>query len=109
MNDPVLEALWKNVLDRWDDDRAHGAFLDHCQQADQLVEAAVRYRGMTGDRQRGSSAQKRLSAVGLLAVAKLEGTRTTEREARSHAGSLVLVVFFLAATLGLVAYLYLVP
>ena len=109
MADPVLEALWKKVLDHWDDDRAHGEFLDHCQQADQLVEAAVRYRGMTGDRERGPTAQKRLAAVGLLAVAKLEATRTTQRRAKSQAGNLLLIVFFVASSIGLLAYVYFVP
>ena len=71
MSDAALEALWKNVVDRWDDEHTHGAFLEHCQNTDQLVEAAVRYRGMAGDRERGDAAQKRLQGVAILAMAKL--------------------------------------
>lgn len=106
MSDAALEALWKSVLDHWEDDRAHGAFLEHCQRAGMLVEAAVRYRGMAGDRERGPSAQKRLNSVALLAMAELEQHRTSEGQARRNATSLVLVIFFLAATIVLALYLY---
>jgi hypothetical protein len=104
--DPTLEALWKNVVDRWDDDMAHGAFLDHCQATDQLVEAAVRYRGMAGDRERSDSAKKRLEGVAILAMAKLEQARTPAgRERRSRFGSLLVIAFFIAATIILLRYL----
>ena len=105
ISDPALEALWKNVLDRWDDEKAHAAFLDHCQNADQLVEAAVRYRGMAGDRERGEAAEKRLQGVAVLAMAKLESTRTTEPRGRSRVGSLLLIALFLAATILVLLYL----
>ena len=104
--DPALEALWKNVLDRWDDDKAHGAFLDHCQATDQLVEAAVRYRGMAGDRDRSERAKKRLQGVAILAMARLEQSRTSAgRSRRSRLGSLLAIAFFIAATIVLLAYL----
>jgi hypothetical protein len=109
MSDTALEALWKNVLNHWEDEKAHGAFLEQCQRAGMLVEAAVRYRGMAGDRKRGPSAQKRLNSVALLAMAELEQHRTTEHQARSRAGSLVLIIFFVAATIGLGFYLYVTP
>lgn len=107
MTDPVLDALWKNVVDRWDDDDAHRAFIDHCQQSDQLVEAAVRYRGMSGDRERGEQAQKRLSAIAVLALARLETLRTREQRQPSRAGAYLLIVVFVAASIGLLAYLQL--
>lgn len=105
MTDPVLEALWKNVTDRWDDDRAHQAFVEHCQGTDQLVEAAVRYRGMKGDRERGPAADRRLQGVALVAMAKLEAAHTAARPRPRRTASLVLIVFFLAATIGLSLYL----
>ena len=52
MAEPAFEALWKSVLDHWDEDRTHRAFLDYCGATDQLAEAAARYRGMKGDRDR---------------------------------------------------------
>ena len=105
MTDQVLEALWKNVLDRWDDDAPHGAFIDHCQQSDQLVEAAVRYRGMAGDRERGEQAQKRLKAIAVLALARLESLRTREKREPSRIGAYLLIAVFVAASIGLLAYL----
>ena len=105
MSDPALEALWKNVLDHWDEDKAHGAFLEHCQNADQLVEAAVRYRGMSGDHERGETAKKRLQGVAILAMAKLESERTSRPRARRNLGSWLLVAFFVTATVLLLVYL----
>jgi hypothetical protein len=76
MADPTLEALWKNVLDNWENDKAHGEFLRHCQSTEQLAEAAMRYAGMRGDRDRGDDAKKRLEAVTLLATTSLLSTRS---------------------------------
>jgi len=105
VTDPVLDALWKNVLDRWQDEKAHSAFIDHCQQSDQLVEAAVRYRGMAADRERGEHAQKRLNGIAALALARLESLRTREKREPSRAAAYVLIALFVAASLGLLAYL----
>jgi hypothetical protein len=105
--DPVLDALWKNVIDNWENDAAHHAFLDHCQRAERLDEAAVRYRGMKGDHERGTRAEKRLAAVLLLAMSKLEVTRA-EPKAASGAltfKSLLLMLFFLVGSLVVLAYL----
>jgi len=103
--DPVLEALWKKVLDHWDDDAAHRAFIDYCQVQDRLVEAAVRYRGMKGDRERGPSADKRLAAITVLAMAKLETLRSPDRRTRNQRASYILIAVFIVATIGLLAYL----
>jgi hypothetical protein len=76
MPDPTFEALWKNVVDNWDNDKAHGQFLQHCESTEQLAEAAARYTGMSGDRARGEAAKKRLEAVTLLATSSLIATRS---------------------------------
>jgi hypothetical protein len=75
MKDETLEILWKNVLDRWDDDETHRAFLQHCQMTEQLGEAAVRYAGMKRDGARGPSARERLETVAVLAAASLQASR----------------------------------
>jgi hypothetical protein len=107
MLDAALEALWKHVVDNWDDDKPHGAFLEHCRQTNQLAEAAARYRGMTGDRVRGAAAQKRLEGVAVLAMTALESTRSASVTQRGSGSSLVVLVLLAALTLGLVGYLYL--
>ncbi len=98
--DAALEALWKNVVQRWDDDAAHGAFLEHCRASGRLDEAAVRYRGMAGDRERAAGAEKRLKAVALLALAQLETSRTPPRAAAGRTiAMLVLLAILVAATI----------
>jgi hypothetical protein len=103
--DPALEALWKNALDNWDKDAAHHAFLDFCQRHEALDEAAVRYRGMKGDRDRGAGAEKRLAAVLMLAMSKLEVTRSEPKAASSALIKLVLIAFFLVGSCVVLAYL----
>jgi hypothetical protein len=102
----ALETLWKHVLDRWEEDAAHRAFLEHCQRNDLLVEAAVRYRGMQGDHARGPLAEQKLTAIRALALARLAASRTPERR-RSGGRTLsyLLIAFFVIGTVGLLAYL----
>ena len=107
MGDAAFEALWKRVLDHWDEDRAHGAFLEHCQLSDQLAEAAARYRGMKGDRDRSAVAEKRLAGIAIVALAKLETTRSPPRVSTRGTGSLILAASFGLAAAALLAYLLL--
>ena len=101
MTDPVLEALWKKALDHFDDESAHAAFIDHCQATRQLLEAAVRYRGMAGDHARGKIAERRLAAISALALADLETARTPERRGVALVVRLVLIVLFLGGSVAL--------
>jgi hypothetical protein len=102
----ALETLWKHVLDHWDDDAAHRAFLEHCHQDNRLVEAAVRYRGMKGDHARGAVAEQKLTAIRALALSRLAAARTPER--RRSGGRMMaylLIALFIIGTVGLLAYL----
>jgi hypothetical protein len=103
--DPTLDALWKNVLDHWDKDAAHHAFLDYCQSHEALDEAAVRYGGMKGDRDRGPGAEKRLTAVLMLAMSKLEVSRSEPKAASRSWSLLLLILVFLAGSLVVLTYL----
>jgi hypothetical protein len=105
MVDAAFEALWKSVLDRWDDERTHGAFLEYCQATDQLAEAAARYRGMKGDRDRSAVAEKRLAGIAIVALAKLHATRSPAVRSGRRAGNLILAACFGLAAVGLLAYL----
>jgi hypothetical protein len=105
MADSALETLWKHALDHWDNEAAHRAFLEYCQKNDQLVEAAVRYRGMKGDHARGALADKKLTAITALALARLEAARTPERRRQGRLVSIVLIALFVIGTVGLLAYL----
>jgi hypothetical protein len=103
--DPALEALWKHALDHWDNDAAHRAFLDHCQNNDVLDEAAVRYRGMKGDREKGPGAEQRLKAILIMALSKLEVQRAEPKAAPSVLTKLVLISFFLFGSVAVLMYL----
>lgn len=103
--DPALDALWKHVVDHWDNDAAHHAFLDYCHHGEALDEAAVRYRGMKGDRDRGPGADKRLTAVLMLAMSKLEVSRSEPKAASSSWIKLGLILFFLGGSLFVLMYL----
>lgn len=103
--DPELEALWKHALANWDNDAAHHAFLEHCERRQALDEAAVRYRGMKGDHERGAVAEKRLKAVLVLAMSKLEVSRAEPKAASSALTKLVLILFFLFGSLLVLGYL----
>jgi hypothetical protein len=102
----ALETLWKHVLDHWDEEAAHRAFLEHCNQANLLVEAAVRYRGMKGDHARGALAEQKLTAIRALALSRLAAARTPERRRSGGRGmSYLLIAIFVIGTIGLLAYL----
>jgi len=105
MIDAAFEALWKSVLDRWDDERTHGAFLEYCRTTDQLAEAAARYRGMKGDRDRSAVAEKRLAGIAIVALAKLHSTRSPATRPGRSAFGLILAATFGLAAVGLLAYL----
>jgi len=47
--DAVLEALWKRVLDAWDDEKTHAALIEHAMRAQRLPETAGRYRALIDD------------------------------------------------------------
>jgi hypothetical protein len=105
MADAAFEALWKTVLDHWEEEPAHGAFLEYSGRTEQLAEAAARYRGMRGDRERSQLAERRLASIAAVAFAKLEATRSKTPAAGRRVGSLALIVTLALAVLGLLAYL----
>ncbi len=85
--DPVGEALWARVLEAWDDDARHAAFLTHCRLQNDLGTAARRYRSMAEDdgayrssADRAADAKKRLGSVVTLALIEMQSTKTTPED-----------------------------
>lgn len=101
LSDPAVEALWRNVVERWEEDAAHHAFLQICRERGRLADAATRYRGMAGDPVRRELAQKRLTAITLLAFAELEASRSPHERPRILN---VLVALLLLTFVGLLAF-----
>jgi hypothetical protein len=105
LSDAVLEALWKRVLQNWESDDAHAHFLEHCRMHSALAQAAARYRGMSGDRERGPVARQKLEGVAALALASLESARSSQPKGTSRALGLLLVLVFVVASGFLLAYM----
>lgn len=102
--DPAFEILWSHVLDNWQDDKAHVAFLEHCREHDRLLPAAKRYRALFDSDHHKAQAERRLEGITLLAMAKMEQARTSQAGAKRQAGRLVAIVFFVAAATGLLIF-----
>jgi hypothetical protein len=75
-SDPVLEALWKRVVEAWDDDKTHAALLDHALRAQRLPEIAGRYRVLVEDPDKGALAKKKLDAIVAAATQMLWSMKT---------------------------------
>lgn len=75
--DEQRESLWKCVVERWDEEATHATFLEYCRRTDALSDAATRYRGMSGDRDRGPEAQRRLQGVVVLATQAMMTQRSS--------------------------------
>ncbi len=97
--DPALEALWKNVLDHWTTTQLTTHSWITARATRRSTKLPCANRGMKGDRERGAGAEKRLTAVLMLAMSKLEVSRAEPKAASSAATKLVLILFFLLGSL----------
>jgi hypothetical protein len=100
--DAVFEALWKRVLEAWDDDKPHQAALTYALQTERLPDIAGRYRKLIDDPDKGARAKKKIDGIVVAATQLLLATKTPPREkvpwqwTASVAAVFVLVVSFLA-------------
>jgi hypothetical protein len=76
LNDPVLEALWKRVLEGWGDERTHAALLEYALRSQTLPEIAGRYRALADDPDMGEVAKKRIDGVIVAATQMLVSMKT---------------------------------
>ena len=96
MTDLGVDLLWKKLIDDWDNDAAHRALLEHCNEADLLVEAALRYRGVMHDERYQPKADEQLERSTALAMATIEVRRTTPEVAQKEAAKILVSFVFLA-------------
>jgi hypothetical protein len=75
-SDPVLDALWKRVLEAWDDDKPHAALIEHAVRTQALPEVAGRYRALADDPEKGARAKKKVDAVVAAATQMLMSMKT---------------------------------
>ena len=102
--EPAFEILWTHLVDNWDDDKAHLAFLEHCQQHSQLLPAAKRYRSMADSERHKLQVERRLKAIAALAMAQMAQSRTDPSGAKRQAGRLVALIFLVATATGLLIF-----
>jgi hypothetical protein len=76
MNDPLLDVLWTRVLERWEDDQAHAALLEHALRVQALPEIAGRYRALVDDPEKGDTAKERLDRIVVAATQLLFSMKT---------------------------------
>lgn len=103
----ALEKLWLHVVDRWDDDAAHVAFLQNSQETGTLAHAASRYRELAQDPARTERVQRQLAAIMALAFASLEANKTRVVRPRVPSRQRALMVAFLVGATPLLVYLLL--
>ena len=100
--DAMFNALWKRVLDAWDDDKPHQAALSYALEKQMLPEIAGRYRKLMDDPERGARAKRKVDGIVVAATQMLMATKTPPREkvpwqwTASVAVVMLLVVSFLA-------------
>ncbi len=95
--DPV-EAAWRHVLEHWEEEAAHEAFLALCADLGQLGEAGKRYRAVqetSDDPARSADAKQYVDRVLGLAVTLMQ----TERGDASRIVRRGKLVLYLLATL----------
>jgi hypothetical protein len=61
--DPIFEALWKQTLEAWTDEKRHAACLEHALREKMLPDLAGRYRSMRDDPERAEIAKERIDAI----------------------------------------------
>jgi hypothetical protein len=74
--DAVLDALWGQVIERWDEEAVHGAALEHAVRAQRLPDLASRYRALADDAARGPIAKRQLDAIVVAATTMLMTLQT---------------------------------
>ena len=100
--DAIFDALWKRVLEAWDDDKPHQAALSYAIEKQMLPTIAGRYRKLFDDPEKGERAKKKIDAIVTAATQMLFATKTPPREkipwqwTASVAVVMGLVVAFLA-------------
>lgn len=77
--DAIFQALWARALEAWDDDKPHGALLEHALRTEQLPQLAGRYRALKDDPEKGARAQKKIDGIVVAATQMLMATKTPPR------------------------------
>lgn len=95
----AIDAAWQRVVNEWDDEQTHRAFLMLCASIERLDEAGRRYREVCDqDPARRTMAEAQIERVLGLAMQKLSSLQS-ERHPRSTRKKLLLVATGVSGTL----------
>jgi hypothetical protein len=108
----IAEALWAKVVDDLSEDAAYATYLQHCQDAELLPDAAQRFQQIKAeldddDAQR-ELIDKRLAGIALVALSKLDGQRIDPKPATvKQFLTFIIVLLALSAVVGFIKALLL--
>ena len=77
--DVVFDALWKRVVENWDDDKPHQAILKFAIDTERMPDLAGRYRKLRDDPERAARAQKKIDGIVIAATQMLMSMKTPAR------------------------------
>ena len=77
--DVLFDALWKRVIEQWDDDKPHQAILKFSIDNQRLPDLAGRYRKLKDDPAKEARAQKKIDGIVVAATQMLMGMKTPPR------------------------------
>ena len=106
-DDAIADALWNKLLEDFEEDAPHNAFLEHCRQRGMLPHAAARYRAHKEslDAERDAAAclrcDKRLTAITLVAMAQMDARKTAGTPKRRN--PIVLLIAFVSLIVAIFA------
>lgn len=73
----AIERAWSDLRERWDDERAHQAFVSLCASTDRLAEAGRRYREVhEREPERAERARAQLDRIVAVAMQSLSALKT---------------------------------
>lgn len=79
-SDAIFEALWGRVVEAWDEDKPHGAILEHALRSQKLPDLAGRYRKIQEtDEAKAARAQRKIDGIVVAATQLLMSTKTPAR------------------------------
>lgn len=101
--EPLLDALWKRVLEAWDEDKPHQALLEYALRAQKLPDVAGRYRAIKeSDPEKATRAQKKIDGIVIAATQLLMATKSAPEQYKMSPTTTALLF---AATLLFLAWL----
>lgn len=77
--DVVFDALWKRVIEEWDDDKPHQAILKFAIDSQRLPDLAGRYRKLKEDPAKEARAKKKIDGIVVAATQMLMSTKAPVR------------------------------